>query len=78
MRFTIEARQLTNERMNRPAAGTEARQTTVEAVDEGEAIAVFVTQSRSELVSFQSLHGRESIATVRKDDSVFLVRVTGD
>ena len=53
----------------------DSEQTFIEAYDEGEAISQFVTSNESELVSFQLLRGRESIATVRKNDSVFLVRV---
>ena len=75
MLYTIEARQLTSEARRRPASLTEPRRTRIEAADEDEAISRFIHDSESELVSFQSLHGRESIATVKKDDSVFLVRV---
>ena len=75
MQYTIEARQITSEHTHRPAVDAESRQTTVEAIDEGEAISSFVRQSDSELVSFPSLRGRESIATVKMNDSVFLVRV---
>ena len=35
----------------------------------------FVRQNQCELVSFATPTARESIATVRKEDSVFLVRV---
>jgi hypothetical protein len=56
--------------------GGEARRTMVEATNAGEAIAQFVRQNASELVSLTTpARGRESIATVKKDDSVFLVRV---
>jgi hypothetical protein len=48
---------------------------TLEARDEGDAISQFVRGNASELVSFQPVRGRESIATVKKDDSVYLVRV---
>ena len=53
----------------------EPRRTVVEALDAGEAISRFVRAEESELVSFQAVHGRESIATVKKNDSVYLVRV---
>jgi len=51
---------------------------TLEARDEGDAISQFVMRNESELVSFQPLRGRESIATVKKNDSVYLVRVYAD
>jgi hypothetical protein len=76
LQYTIEARELTSEYTHRPAAGSEARQTMVEAPNADEAIAQFVQQNASELVSLSTPRvGRESIATVKKDDSVFLVRV---
>ena len=75
MQFTIEARQLTSGYTQRPAVESAPRQVCVEATDEGEAVSRFVRDNESELVSFQSLRGRESIATVKKDDSVFLIRV---
>jgi hypothetical protein len=75
LQYTIEARELTSE--SRPqlprSAGT--RRVTLEAQDEDDAISQFVQGNESELVSFQAMRGRESIATVRKDDSVYLVRV---
>jgi hypothetical protein len=76
LQYTIEARELTTESTHRPAAGAEPRRTMVEATDAGEAIARFVQQNASELVSLSTpAIGRESIATVKKDDSVYLVRV---
>lgn len=74
MQYTIEARQLTNAMTRRREDGP--RQITVEAQNPDEAISKFVKQNDSELVSFTEVGaGRESIATVRKEDSVFLVRV---
>ena len=67
MRYTVEARPLTQQE--------EASSTTIEASDAGEALTSFVRDNRSEIVSFQSMQGRESIATVRRNDSVYLVRV---
>ncbi|HKO57858.1 MAG TPA: hypothetical protein VJ276_18465 [Thermoanaerobaculia bacterium] len=76
MQYTIEARELTTESTHRPAREEGPRRITVEATDAGEAIARFVQQNASELVSLSTpAVGRESIATVKKDDSVFLVRV---
>lgn len=74
MQYTIEARELTNEYHHRPTQ--EPRRTTIEASDPDAAISQFVRQSASELVSLtRPARGTESIATVRKDDCVFLVRI---
>lgn len=76
MQYTIETRELTNEYTHRPSFDVELRRTTVEAEDAGAAISQFVSQNDSELVSFiRPANGRESIATVKKEDTVFLVRV---
>jgi hypothetical protein len=75
LQYTIEARELTNEYTHRPAYDGESRKTTIEAGDPDEAISQYVLQSDAELVSFTSPRGAESIATVKKEDTVFLVRV---
>jgi len=75
LQYTIEARELTNEYTHRPAYDVQSRLTTVEAGDAGEAISQYVLQSDAELVSFASPRGMESIATVKKEDTVFLVRI---
>jgi hypothetical protein len=75
VQYTIEARQLTSEYTHRPAMDSEAQHITVEANDADEAISRFVDENDSELVSFVRPKGRESIATVKKNDSVYLVRV---
>ncbi|HEY2090949.1 MAG TPA: hypothetical protein VGJ81_03600 [Thermoanaerobaculia bacterium] len=75
MQYTIEARELTSESRQQVPASTGTRRVTLEAQDEGDAISQFVQGNESELVSFQPMRGRESIATVKKDDSVYLVRV---
>lgn len=76
LQFTIEARQLTNEWTRRGRADVASRRTTVEASGPGEALTQFVRENHWQLVSFvRPAEGRESIATVRKNDSVFLVRV---
>jgi hypothetical protein len=76
LQYTIEARQLTSEYTHRPAYDVEPRRTTVEAAGPTEAISQFIRDNASELVSLtQPVFGRESIATIKKDDSVFLVRV---
>jgi len=70
LQYTIESRELTSDRRH------ELHPTTIEARDPGEAIHRFVKMSDSELVSFSApRRGQESIGTVRKDESVFLVRV---
>jgi hypothetical protein len=76
LQYTIEARELTNESTHRPAVDSATSQTTLEARDADDAIRRFVQQSHSELVSLiRPARGRESIATVKKDDAVLLLRV---
>lgn len=76
MQYTIETRELTSEYTHRPSYDGESRRTTVEAADASEAITQFVKESAAELVSYSNpARGRESIATVKKEDTVFLVRV---
>ena len=76
MQYTIEARELTSEYTHRPSFDCELRRTTVEALDASAAISEFVRQQESELVSFiRPGNSSESIATVKKEDSVYLVRV---
>jgi hypothetical protein len=76
LQFTIETRELTSEYTHRPTADVETRRTTVEAADASDAISEFVRTSSLELVSIASPgRGRESIATVLKEDSVLLVRI---
>ena len=76
MQYTIESRPLTNQSTRRGSFDGEPRQTTIEAADVDDAITQFVHQSASELVSLtKPIKGSESIATVRKDEAVFLVRV---
>jgi hypothetical protein len=67
LQFTIEARELKN---------PHSQQTLIEADTADDAISKFVRENSSELMHVSSPgSGHESIATVRKDDSVFLVRV---
>ena len=75
MQFTIEARELTSEYTHRPSVESSARRFTVEATDPDEAISRFVHDEHGELVSFVQPKGRESIATIKKDDCVLLVRI---
>jgi hypothetical protein len=76
LRYTIEARELTNEYTHRPSVDASPRHTVVEAQDPDDAISQFLRENSSELVSLiQPARGRESIATIKKDDLVFLVRV---
>jgi hypothetical protein len=75
VQYTIEARELTSEYTHRPVRG-DSRSFVVEADDASDAISKYVQQSDSELVSFtRPGRGAESIATVKKEDTVFLVRV---
>ncbi len=75
MRYTIEARELTSDSTRRTANGGEPETMVVDAFDADDAISRFVTANGSELVSFTRPKGGESIATVRKDDLFFLVRI---
>ena len=76
MQYTIEARELTNEYTHRPTYEVESSRTLVEADDADQAINEFVRNSQLELVSLsRPARGMESIATVKKEDTVFLVRV---
>lgn len=76
LQYTIESRELTNEHTHRPAADVQSLQTTIEADDADQAISRFVRERDAELVSFSNPgRGRESIATVKKEDTVFLVRI---
>jgi hypothetical protein len=75
-KYTIEARELTNEHTHRPSFDGEPSRMTIEAADADAAISQFVVQNASELVSVtKPTRGEESIATVRNGDSVYLVRV---
>lgn len=74
MQYTIEARPLTSEATQRRSA-PESSSITIEADDAGEALSYFMRDDGSELVSFQPTPGRESIATIRRNEAVFLVRV---
>jgi hypothetical protein len=76
--YTIEARELTNEYTHRPSGDAELARTSIEAADPTEALTQFVRRHSSELVSLSRPLGRESIATVKKDDSVYLVRIYQD
>lgn len=72
MQYTIEARELTN----RMSYDTQSLRTVVMAKDATDAIHQYVSESDAELVSFTHPGGgQESIATVKKDDAVYLVRV---
>ena len=76
MQYTIEARQLSGDSTQQRSADGQPRRTLIEAGDADEAITQFVVQSESELVSVTRVpRHREAIATVKKDDSVYLVRI---
>ena len=79
MQYTIETRELTNEYTHRPTYDVQSLHITIEADDADQAISRFVRERDAELVSFSNpARGRESIATVKKADTVFLVRVYTD
>jgi hypothetical protein len=76
LQFTIEARELTNEYTHRPAYDVESRHVLVDAADADAAITQYVKENESVLVSLiRPGRSRESIATVKKEDQVFLVRI---
>ena len=76
MQYTIEARELTSAATRRPLFENEPRRTTIEAEDADQAISRFLVQRDFELVSVtRPARGKESIATVKNGDSVYLVRV---
>ena len=76
MQFTIESRELTNSANEQRLAHTAPSSVIIDAENADDAISEFVRRSDSELVSFQRpAECRESIATVKKNDIVFLVRV---
>jgi hypothetical protein len=76
LQYTIEARELTNEYTQRTAQDVSSRRLTVEAGDADEAISQYLRECDGELVSCERPgRGLESIATVKKEDAVFLVRV---
>lgn len=76
MQYTIEARELISESTHRLGINTEPARTTVEAAGPREAVTQFVRSNRSELVSLtRPQPGRESIATVKKGEAVYLVRI---
>jgi hypothetical protein len=76
VQYTIEARELTSEDTHRPSLDPQSRRVTIEAKSADDAISKFLEGNQSELVSLANpARGRESIATVRKDDSVYLVRI---
>ncbi|HEY6138391.1 MAG TPA: hypothetical protein VI670_11565 [Thermoanaerobaculia bacterium] len=72
MQYTIESRPLTSDTSS-------SKQMRIEAANPESAISEYVRRSDVELVSVtKPLTGRESIATVRKDDAVYLVRIYSD
>jgi predicted oxidoreductase (fatty acid repression mutant protein) len=72
LQYTIEVRELTNP----TSYDGQSLRTVVMAEDADEAIHQYVRDRAAELVSFtHPARGRESIATVKKEDAMFLVRV---
>ena len=76
MQYTIEERELTSEYTHRPSFDGESSRIVIDAADPDEAISRYIRERDAELISFMSPgRSRESIATVKKEDCVFLVRV---
>jgi hypothetical protein len=80
LQYTIESRELTRESSSESTHHRRQDPGSVRIVvianDADEAIHQFVREREAELVSFTYPgRGRESIATVKKEDTVFLVRV---
>lgn len=78
LQFTIEARELRRDGP-RTDVPDPAGRVTVEAGDADEAITRYIEDSHSQLVSLiRPARGLESIATVKKEDRLFLVRIYSD
>lgn len=76
MQYTIETRALTSEYTHRPSFDGESEHVQIEASDHEDAISRYVAESEAELVSVHRPgRGIESIATVKKADAVYLVRI---
>ena len=76
MQYTIETRELTNGSTTRRRPDSSPLRTIVIAHDPDDAISQYVRESAAELVSFtHPANGQESIATVKMEDAMFLVRV---
>jgi hypothetical protein len=79
VRYTIESRQLSSESSglaHHPGLDFETKRTFVDAISHDDAIDEFVRVGDLELVNLtRPLRGQESIATVKKDDAVYLVRI---
>jgi hypothetical protein len=74
LHFTIEARELSCSERRR--TGDIPSSWTVDASDAGEALQRFTDHSAAEMKSMvRTSRDGESIATVRKDDSLFLLRI---
>jgi predicted oxidoreductase (fatty acid repression mutant protein) len=72
LQYTIEVRELTNP----TSYDAQSLRTVVMAKDADEAIQQYVRDRAAELMSFMHPgNGQESIATVKKEDAFFLVRV---
>jgi len=72
VQFTIEAQSLSS----RSPSAHQFQRMRIEAANEDDAVHQFARDSACELMSVtRPLRGRESFATVRKDDSLILVRI---
>jgi hypothetical protein len=78
LRYLIEARELTKAQTHRRSFDIEPERSAVDAENADDAISQFVRESDAELLSFTNPRGRESIATVRRQDAFYLVRIYTD
>jgi hypothetical protein len=77
MKFSIEQRQLTSEESHRPVFEPESTTAVIEAADHDEAIGWLAHTGHSEVISVvRPLRGGEAVATVRRNEAVFLWRVS--
>ncbi len=75
MQFTIERRRLSSE-PHHAESDLESATSVIEAADPEDAIFKYVADERSELMSHaHALRGTESVATVRKNDAVYMLHV---
>ncbi|HEX7706993.1 MAG TPA: hypothetical protein VF701_11105 [Thermoanaerobaculia bacterium] len=76
MQYTIEARELTTAKTRSLSFDTAHRPVVIEARDSDEALTRYIHANESELVSLvRPGRSREAIATVRKEDTLYLLRV---
>jgi hypothetical protein len=76
VQFTIEKSQLTVDSHQGAAIDSEPTTAVVEASDSEDAVFKYLAEESSELMSHvHPLWGAESVATVRKDDALYMLRI---